>query len=131
MDQVFSKDSSNKMNFNFLMNKELYNGRRDIGTFRTKGHINMTLLERLSFLNTEGDIVQPLTPNSLKECPDDQWCAPYNLVKLIDNKFDIAKFCAIPEICPVRFLVFLNYLLSFLSWVFCSQLFLIFTTKNI
>ena len=43
--------------------------------------------------------VQPLTSASLTACPDDQWCAPF---KFSQKKFDLAKFCAMPEICPVR-----------------------------
>lgn len=76
---------------------ELLTGRRDVGTFRVVEHVNTTLLEAMSFLLTKD--VTPLTANSLKECPDDQWCAP---PEFFTAGFDIAKFCAMPEICPVR-----------------------------
>ena len=75
-------------------------GHRDLGTFRTTGHPNRTLIDAIAAVfNPSTTLINNMTEQSLINCPDDQWCSPY---RKTNEPFDLARFCALPEICPVR-----------------------------
>jgi len=80
-------------------------GRRDVGTFRTTGHANRTLLEAMSpIFDPYNKLIASLDNQSMSRCPDDEWCSPYRTAQgnNVEPPFDVARFCALPEICPVR-----------------------------
>ena len=75
-------------------------GHRDLGTFRTTGHPNRTLIDAIAAVfNPSTTLINNMTEQSLINCPDDQWCSPY---RKTNEPFDLARFCALPEICPIR-----------------------------
>ena len=84
------------------LNRGKIPGHRDVGTYHTKGMFNLTLYDALLsvFEPQKNRFVSSLHNNSMMDCPDDQWCADPSLTSL--TNIDVAKFCALPEICPVR-----------------------------
>ena len=88
--------------WNFLESNAEAPGHRDVGTYHTKGIFNLTLFDALLsvFEPKKNKFVSSLHNNSMMDCPDDQWCADPSLTSF--TNIDVAKFCALPEICPVR-----------------------------